>query len=293
MKKIILGTDWWTDCDDAVAVRLLCRAAKAGEIDFQGIIINACMEHSVASMKNFLNAEGMAQLPVGIDLEATDFIGKPSYQKGLAALGEPIANESAEDGVALYRRLLANAEDKIDIIEIGFMNVVAALLESGPDEISPKTGMELVSEKVGRFWVMAGKWDDNPGSEHNFNLCPRARENAHIFCKKCPVPITFLGFEIGVSVITGGNLPEGDVLHQVLQDHGSANGRCSWDPMTALLAVIGDEEQAGYDLVRGKASVDPATGENYFEPAEEGTHCYVIKKFEDAYYEDAINRRIS
>ena len=188
MKKIILGTDWWTDCADSVAVRLLCRAAKAGEIEFQGIIINACMEHSVASMKNFLNAEGMAQLPVGIDLEATDFIGKPSYQKGLAALGEPIANESAEDGVALYRRLLTNAEDKIDIIEIGFMNVVAALLESGPDEVSPKTRMELVSEKVGRFWVMAGKWDDNPGSEHNFNLCPRARENAHISARSARFP---------------------------------------------------------------------------------------------------------
>ena len=113
------------------------------------------------------------------------------------------------------------------------------------------------------------------------------------FCKKCPVPITFLGFEIGVSVITGGGLSGSDVLHQVLQDHGSANGRCSWDPMTALMAVIGDEVQAGYDVVCGKASVDPATGENYFEPAEDGPHCYVIKKFEDAYYENAINRRIS
>ncbi len=292
MKKIILGTDWWTDCDDAVAVRLLCRAAKAGEIDFQGIIINACMEHSVASMKQFLKAEGMEQLPVGIDLDATDFIGQPSYQKGLAALGDPIANETAEGGVVLYRRLLAESEEKVEIIEIGFMNVVAALLESGPDAISPKTGLELVQEKVSKFWVMAGKWDDNPGSEHNFNLCPRARENAHIFCKKCPVPITFLGFEIGVSVITGGNLPEGDVLHHVLRDHGSANGRCSWDPMTALLAVIGDEAQAGYDVVCGKAFVDPATGENYFEEAADGPHAYVIKKFADAYYAEAINRRI-
>lgn len=292
MRKIILGTDWWTDCDDAVAVRLLCRAHKNNQIDFQGIIINACMEHSVASMKNFLKAEEMSKLPVGIDLEATDFVGTPSYQKGLAVLGEPITNESAEQGVTLYRRLLSESAEKVEIIEIGFMNVLAALLMSGPDEISPKTGLELVQEKVSKFWVMAGKWDDNPGSEHNFNLCSRARENAHVFCKLCPVPITFLGFEVGVSVISGGNLAEGDILHQVLVDHGSAKGRCSWDPMTALMAVIGDEAEAGYDMIRGKASVDPATGENYFEKDENGPHAYVIKKYEDSYYADAINRRI-
>ena len=82
MKKIILGTDWWTDCDDAVAVRLLCRAAKAGEIDFQGIIINACMEHSVASMKNFLNAEGMAALRERLPfIDLTEFERNPVVQE--------------------------------------------------------------------------------------------------------------------------------------------------------------------------------------------------------------------
>ena len=43
MRKMILGTDWWTDCDDAVAMRLLARAVKAGEVSLLGIGINACM----------------------------------------------------------------------------------------------------------------------------------------------------------------------------------------------------------------------------------------------------------
>ena len=51
MKKIILGTDWWTDCDDAVALRLLARAHKNEEIQLLGIGINACMEDSVSSME--------------------------------------------------------------------------------------------------------------------------------------------------------------------------------------------------------------------------------------------------
>ena len=56
MRKFILGTDWWTDCDDAVAMRLIARAVKAKEIQVLGIGINACMEHSVASLKAFLLA---------------------------------------------------------------------------------------------------------------------------------------------------------------------------------------------------------------------------------------------
>ena len=50
MRKIILGTDWWTDCDDIVALRVLTRAAKNKDIDLIGIIINACMDFSAASV---------------------------------------------------------------------------------------------------------------------------------------------------------------------------------------------------------------------------------------------------
>ena len=33
MRKFILGTDWWTDCDDAVAIRLLAREHVKKEIE--------------------------------------------------------------------------------------------------------------------------------------------------------------------------------------------------------------------------------------------------------------------
>ena len=49
MRSFILGTDWWTDCDDVVALRLLARAHKAKEIELLGIILNGCMEYSVTS----------------------------------------------------------------------------------------------------------------------------------------------------------------------------------------------------------------------------------------------------
>ena len=37
MRKILLSTDWWTDCDDAVAVRLLANAVNRGEAELLGI----------------------------------------------------------------------------------------------------------------------------------------------------------------------------------------------------------------------------------------------------------------
>ena len=291
MRKIILGTDWWTDCDDVVAMRLVCRAVKEQKIQLLGVGINACMEYSVASLKGFLKAEGMENIPVGIDLDATDFGGNPPYQKRLAQAFCPgVCNSDAEDAVRLYRRLLASEEDKLEIIEIGFPQVLANLLKSGSDDISEKNGLELVSEKVSKFWVMAGKWDAEGEKENNFCRTPRSRVAGKEFCELCPIPVTFLGWEIGCDVITGGNLNENDHLHQVLCDHGSPNGRFSWDPMLVLMALIGDEEMAGYRTVGGTASVHEQTGANYFKPDTNGIHQFVVKKHENNYYQEQINR---
>ncbi len=294
MRRFILGTDWWTDCDDAVALRLLCKAAKSGRIGLCGIVINACMKDSVASLDGFLTKEGMKNVPIGIDLDGTDFTGtRHSYQGRLTKYAKNYkSNAAAEDGVRLYRRLLAEAEEPLEIIEIGFLQVAAALLLSDPDDISPLNGTELVRAKVKKFWVMAGKWDEEVGSEHNFNNNSRSRRGGSIFCEKCPVPVTFLGFEVGVSVITGGSLNKNDHLYDALCDWGCPEGRCSWDPMTALLAVIGDEAEAGYDTLSGTASVDTEDGSNRFLPDPKGHHRFVIKNKDDSYYRNMINGMI-
>ena len=40
MRRFILGTDWWTDCDDAVALRLLTSFVKRGDAQLLGVAIN-------------------------------------------------------------------------------------------------------------------------------------------------------------------------------------------------------------------------------------------------------------
>ena len=290
MRKIILGTDWWTDCDDAVALRLISHAVKRKSIQLVGVGINACMEYSTASLKGFLKAEGVEGVPIGIDRNATDYGGNPPYQKRLAEAFCPDAlNSDAEDAVRLYRRILVSEKGKLEIIEIGYLQVLVHLLKSGADDISEKSGLELVSEKVSKFWVMAGKWDADGEKENNFCRNSRSRVAGKEFCRLCPVPVTFLGWEVGYGVITGGKLKESDHLYQVLHDHGSKNGRHSWDPMLVLMALIGDEEMAGYRTVRGTASVNEQTGANYFKPNPNGIHKFVVKKHENDYYEEQIN----
>ena len=293
MRKFILGTDWGTDCDDAAAVRLITNAVKRKEIELLGIVINTCVEHSYASLKGFLTQDGLGEVPIGINLDAAECVGPFRYQENLAKAYCPSAvNADAENSVRLYRRLLAQTDGKVEMMEIGFLQEFAALLESAADDISDKTGVELVREKVCKVWVMAGKWDADGEKEYNFCCNESSREGGKKFCELCPVPVTFLGFEIGYGVITGDKLDKSDHLYKVFDDYGAGEGRHSWDPMLVMMALIGDEGTAGYDVVCGKATLDAETGENFFERYESGPHKFVVKRFDNSYYENQINNAI-
>lgn len=293
MKHFILGTDWWSDCDDAVAVRLLVNLHKAKKISLDGIVINACMEYSAAGMDGFLTLSGV-KIPIGIDREGTDFYGKGLYQERLAQSAKNIkSNEDAENPVKLYRRILAGANDKVHILEIGFSQVLANLLKSEADEHSSLNGAELVREKVAELWIMAGKWGFQTGAkEHNFCNNLRASMAAEYLCKNWSSPITFLGWEVGNTVITGTKLDHGDFLYQTMCDAGYPAGRCSWDPMLVLLGTSGDLKCEGYDCVYGQASVDGETGINYFTEKSNGSHRYVKKIKPDKFYSDRIDSMI-
>lgn len=285
MRTFIIGSDWWTDCDDAAAFRLIARAVNKNEISVAGIGINACMEYSAPSLAAFLRFEGMSLPPMGIDIEATDFGGNPPYQKRLAAECDPyVNNEDLEDAASLYTRILKSAAEPVEIIEIGFPQVIAKVLREEP---------ELFADKVKKVWMMAGKWDEQPAKENNFARNGRSRKAAAYFCKNCPAPITFLGWEVSNSILTGGELCDGDKLHIIFSDHGSAKGRSSWDPMLVKLALTGDAEKAGYRTVRGTASVNAETGENFFTKSETGLHEYVVKTYPDDYYKNMINTDIA
>ena len=63
------------------------------------------------------------------------------------------------DPVDLYRGILGKARDgSITIVSIGFLDNLAALLDSGSDTHSNLTGRELIAAKVRNLVVMGGDY---------------------------------------------------------------------------------------------------------------------------------------
>jgi hypothetical protein len=293
-RPVIWDTDWWTDCDDVMAARILLWAERARLIDIVCITMDACQDNSVPSLDAFLTSEGRPGIPIGIDHSAIDYGGTPPYQQNM--LNYPHSYQSsadAEDAVHMYRRALASSTQKIDIICVGYTNNLSNLLQSPADDISALTGLQLVTQKVNKLWLMAGYYPN--GSENNFARNTRSRQAGAYVCANWPTPITFLGWEAGNTVISGAplkNYAPNDMVTKALADHGSSNGRSSWDPMLTLLACYGDLETAGYDSKKGTVSVDSSTGVNTFVFNDSGKHEYVRKMYSDAWYENKINNII-
>ncbi len=292
-RNIIFGTDWWTDCDDTAALRMVCRYAKQGIWQPLGVILNAAAPYAAASVMAVLTDEGFGNLPLGIDLDADDYGGKPPYQYAVASAAgtTDMRNEDCENGVSLYRRLLSDADDgSVELLEVGYLPVLSGLLTSVPDEISPLTGLELVRTKVSHVWCMAGNWEHRGiGRENNFCRNRRASEAAHTVLQLCPVPMTFLGYEIGADVFAHPPQNPKDLIRIAFDAHGSSHGRCAWDPMLVHLAAAADPADAGYTAVSGTAAVNGENGENHFHPHADGLHRYVKKTHDNAWYETRID----
>ena len=294
-RDVIFGTDWYTDCDDCVAARVLARLSKQGMVNVLGVAVNACNRYTASSLGAFLESEGLGDIEIGIDTKSNKSIGIPTYHMRLSKMPSKYRkNSDCIAAVSLYRKCLAGARGRVDIIEVGFLQVLEQLLKSEPDEYSPLGGTELVKQKAGRLWSMAGDFSKPQGGKE-YNLCGTgaAKKGAAYVFDNWPGEIIMLGFEVGEKVITGSKLPQDDILALALKDHLHPQGRSSWDPMTVLLACTGNEEKAGYSTVTGTMRVDPDSGANYFTRDPGGRHKYVVKLHGDEWYAGRIDAIIA
>lgn len=273
-RKFILDTDWFTDCDDCVALRFLARNLDKTH-RLLGVNVNVHTPYAYDSVCNFLQNEGV-DCPVAVD-ENGIYAGHTRYQKNMAG-DKRLENNVAERSLDLYKKLLEENDD-VEILSIGFLNSLAAVLKTYPHLV----------KKIKTIWCMGGDWSKQGGKEYNFSCGDdrRAIDASRFIVNEVECKQVFLGVECGVDVITGGNLSEKDMLGKAMHDWGAANGRSSWDPML-IMAAFDDKFNGAFDHVVGKASVDEK-GLNYFEEKESGDQAYVIKKRPNAYYEETID----
>lgn len=293
-RKLFIETDWWTDVDDAVAIRLAGWAHRNHKINLVGVGINTTHNNGKWSLDGFVKKEtGAFAIPVAVPLTTYTPSGSPPYQSTMVSRLSNVIDQNKvfPDAVTTLRQVLVD-NDQVEIVSIGYLNNLQELLSSAADGISALTGSQLVAAKVPMLWVMGGAWP--AGSENNFTRDATARAAAAAVVSNWPGPITFIGFEIGETIFTGANL-QGmhgiDVLAQALLDMGTPTGRESWDPMALMAAVAGDVSRFGLSLVRGTATVNAGTGANTWVTSAGGNHYYVTKNgsMSDAAYTAAMN----
>lgn len=291
-RQLIVDTDWATDVDDVVAMRVLTWAHNQEMIELNSVVVSVYGDNAIPSLEAFLIADGINDIPLGIDQTKSIIVNNSSYHSNMLDEEHTFTNSSeAEDSLDVLRRALYNTREKVDYICVGHMNNVQRLLNSTADDI-PLTGKELFESRVRHLWVMGGQFPS--GSEYNFNATAAAQNAAYIvFNSNLSVPVTFLGFEVGNQFRTGGNMASidpnrNDMLTQALYDHGSAAGRYSWDPMTAYICCLEDLDICGCDTTVGTINV-LSNGSNTFTTNANGLHRYVSLKYNPAFYQEVIN----
>ena len=199
------------------------------------------------------------------------------------------------DSVKLIRQILCGAADgEITLVATGPLTTLGRLVTSGPDEVSPLSGKELIARHVKRTVVMGGRFFGTWPFEFGYGInTPHVTSEwniyadipaAQIVCLEWPGELVFSSYETGNWLITLSSVNDDEnrkntnpVAHSYFVHHGKG-GRESWDLTAMLYAVRPD---AGYWNLHpwGRITVgdDGVTG---FTGTENGLHTYLIPRMD-------------
>jgi inosine-uridine nucleoside N-ribohydrolase len=156
------------------------------------------------------------------------------------------------------KTLAENKGGKITLVVVGSCINLAALLESGADDISELCDLELVNGQVDKVVLMGGCFADAGEIMAEYNIKTDIRSAKAVF-EKCPVPIAVSHFDVGLRVMSGSRLMEeelktGNPAAEAYRFHVGGK-RHSWDPIAAFYAIYGCLGVFS-DSRRGKITVD-------------------------------------
>lgn len=259
-KKIIFDTDFGGDCDDALALDLLLSCTKKGECELIGVTASSWIYDVARGIYTILYQHGMQHIPVGAYRYPDNGIhdGK-SYGEQLGRrFPSPGAPETGKEpeSCKLLRKLLAE-NDKVTLLSTGGLTNFGDLVSSGPDEYSPLTGAELITEKVEEIVLMGGCFSHQTGVNPELELVgpdgqvvPMREGNiaedleaSKKILYEVNVPTVIMPYEVGNHMFTG--IPMAEHGQGLTPDSYTfwhcrmQTGRNSWDPTAALYAVFG------------------------------------------------------
>ena len=238
-ETLILETDFCCDVDDVAALSLICGEERRhpGAFRLAGVSCNVDGLFAAPAAKAVLAAWGREDVPVAVTRDPIPRSGNRSrYLLGLAARWRG-PDPGRTDPLDLWRRTLADAPDgSVSVISIGFFNNLAAALARDP---------ALFRRKVRCVWAMAGGFGPKAGYVE-FNVKEYVGD-ARRFLDEWDGPIVFCGSECGESIMTDlSGLPPACDAHPLVEAFrhwvGPNMKRSSWDPITADLAIHGEND---------------------------------------------------
>lgn len=289
MKKvnIIFDTDIGSDCDDVMALAYLVYAKRHLGTEIKAVTYSNRYSTGPAAIRTFFRNLGEKIPPIGLPA-APISIGGNHYCKEIVEKFGNIEDITypLEDSVTVIRRALSECEDKSAVIcAVGAFTNIAALLKSTPDNISDLDGVSLVEKKCSEVVLMAGIFDKNDDrTEWNVHLDIDA---TRAVAELCPTQLTFLPFETGMNMMTGGPIVAkyGEEtplsLSFLLYPPTKKDNylRHSWDPATALYAVEGCREL--FDKTENGIITVDEKGITRFTPTADGKHSVLYVNTKD------------
>jgi inosine-uridine nucleoside N-ribohydrolase len=248
---VIFDTDMALDVDDVGALALLHALADRGECRILAVGVSESVRHDngvwAAPMADVIDTYfGRPDIPIGVfrgPHQQTADTGRYAEKTARAFPHDLKRGTAAPEAYKLYRRVLAGRPDhSVTMVSVGFLTNLDALLRSGPDDLSPLDGVELVQRKVKEWSCMGGRFPSS-GDRGEFNLATHPEATAYVLAH-WPTPAMFAGFEIGARVKTGARLirehgPRTSPVARAYLEYTGGPDRESWDQTAALYAVRG------------------------------------------------------
>jgi len=282
---VIFDTDMGPDYDDVGALAILHALADSGEAKILATVSSNMYVNAVPCIEIINTYFKRPDIPLGAPSRGANMID-PRFGENYDYWPDVLpakyphrvkCTADAPDAVQVYRRILAEQPDAgVNIITVGFLTNVAALLQSPPDQFSDLDGKALIKKKVRRLISMAGSFP----SGREFNVHVDSPASIAVF-NDWPTPVLLSGFEIGKDILTGLRLVASDIQNSPVKDAFGmglmldVHGRCSWDQTAALVAVRGADKY--FDTVKGRMLVQP-DGSNTWQDDPDGPHERLIWK---------------
>ena len=287
--NIIYETDMGNDVDDALAIDMLYKYVRQGQIRLMAVMLNKEGEFPPQYIDLLNTWYGQRRIPIGVsNYSAKSIVAGTNYTQVVCeetdGQGRPLYKRSIKDynkllpAPKLYRKLLAKAKDhSVDIVSVGFSTNLALLLETNADEYSPLRGRELVAQKVSRLVMMAGHMKNPTFTEYNVvNDIPACQK----VYREWPTPIYTSPFELGLEIKYPASSIENDfgwTVHHPIVDSYKAylpqiEDRPAWD-LTAVLYAI-DPQDFFTVSPPGRITVTDE-GNTHYKSQPDGTHYYL------------------